>query len=67
LAGIRERIKELAGDFTVSSDSTGTILRASVPLSAEVTAPVKPEAPIRTTAQFPDRPQITLATKAAGD
>jgi signal transduction histidine kinase len=67
LAGIRERIKELAGDFTVSSDSTGTILRASVPLSAEVTAPVKPEAPIRTAAQFPDRPQITLATKAAGD
>ena len=67
LAGIRERIKELAGDFTVSSDSTGTILRASVPLSAEVTAPVKPEAPIRTTAQFPERPQIPLATKAAGD
>jgi signal transduction histidine kinase len=67
LAGIRERIKELAGDFTVSSDSTGTTLRASVPLSAEVTAPVKPEAPIRTTAQFPERPQIPLATKAAGD
>jgi signal transduction histidine kinase len=66
LAGIRERIKELAGDFTVSSDSTGTILRASVPLSEEVTAPVKPEAPIRTTTQFPERPQVPLATKAAG-
>ena len=67
LAGIRERIKELGGDFTVVSDSTGTTLRATVPLSAEMTAPVKPEVPIRTATQFPDRPPIPMITKAAGD
>jgi signal transduction histidine kinase len=67
LAGIRERIKELGGDFTISSDSTGTTLRATVPLAAEVTGPVRPEAPIRTATQFPDRPPIPMITKAAGD
>src|ERR1700716_4169848 len=57
LAGIRERVKELGGDFTISSDSKGTVLRATVPLPAEVTVAVKPEAPIRTPTQFPERPQ----------
>jgi signal transduction histidine kinase len=32
LAGIRERVKELGGDFTISSAPTGTTLRSSVPL-----------------------------------
>jgi signal transduction histidine kinase len=32
LAGIRERVKELGGDFTISSTPTGTTLRSSVPL-----------------------------------
>jgi signal transduction histidine kinase len=32
LAGIRERIKELGGDFTISSSGDGTTLRSSVPL-----------------------------------
>ena len=36
LAGIRERIKELGGDFTICSSSEGTTLRSSVPL-VEVT------------------------------
>ncbi len=33
LAGIRERIKELGGDFTINSSSTGTTLRSQVPLA----------------------------------
>lgn len=35
LAGIRERVKELGGDFTIRSTSAGTTLRSSVPLSQE--------------------------------
>jgi signal transduction histidine kinase len=35
LAGIRERIKELGGDFTICSSSEGTTLRSSVPLTSE--------------------------------
>ena len=35
LAGIRERVKELGGDFTISSTSAGTILRSAVPLAPE--------------------------------
>jgi len=39
LAGIRERVKELGGDFTLRSTSTGTTLRSAVPLSIhEVTS-----------------------------
>jgi signal transduction histidine kinase len=34
LAGIRERIKELGGDFTILSSSEGTSLHAMVPLCA---------------------------------
>jgi signal transduction histidine kinase len=33
LAGIRERIKELGGDFSICSSSSGTILRSAVPLA----------------------------------
>lgn len=33
LGGIRERIKELGGDFTITSSNAGTILRSSVPLT----------------------------------
>jgi signal transduction histidine kinase len=32
LAGIRERVKELGGDFTIDSTDTGTTLRSVVPL-----------------------------------
>jgi signal transduction histidine kinase len=35
LAGIRERVKELGGDFTVSSSGAGTTLLSTVPLSEE--------------------------------
>ena len=35
LAGIRERMKELGGDFTISSTSEGTTLRSSVPFAAD--------------------------------
>jgi signal transduction histidine kinase len=33
LAGIRERVKELGGDFTITSTNSGTTLRSVVPLS----------------------------------
>jgi signal transduction histidine kinase len=36
LAGIRERVKELGGDFTIRSTSTGTTLRAVVPLGTGI-------------------------------
>ncbi len=70
LAGIRERMKELGGDFTISSDSKGTILCATVPLSTEVTTPATPEIAVRNRSQAqlsPDKQQIALVTKAAGD
>lgn len=35
LAGMHERVKELGGDFTVTSSEAGTILRSSVPLSVK--------------------------------
>jgi len=33
LAGMRERVHELGGNFEVTSDKTGTVIRASVPLA----------------------------------
>lgn len=36
LAGIRERLKELGGDFTVRSSDAGTTLHSAVPLSRNV-------------------------------
>lgn len=35
LAGIRERVKELGGDFTIESTDRGTTLRSVVPLCAD--------------------------------
>jgi signal transduction histidine kinase len=35
LAGIRERVRELGGDFTICSSDSGTTLRSVVPLSLE--------------------------------
>jgi signal transduction histidine kinase len=35
LAGIHERMKELGGDFKISSSDSGTTLRSTVPLSEE--------------------------------
>ena len=35
LAGIRERLKELGGDFTICSSSGGTTLRSAVPLALD--------------------------------
>jgi len=36
IAGMRERLKELGGKLEIQSDSTGTLLKASVPLPAAV-------------------------------
>jgi signal transduction histidine kinase len=33
LAGMRERVHELGGNFEVTSDESGTVIRASVPLA----------------------------------
>jgi signal transduction histidine kinase len=70
LAGIRERMKELGGDFTVLSDSRGTTLRATVPIAVENTTPAVPEVSVtnRSQAQLsPSRPTFPFVTKAAGD
>lgn len=67
LAGIRERIKELGGDFKIISASTGTMLRATVPLAAEMNMPAPTAVPIRSTPQASERPQIPYITKVAGD
>jgi signal transduction histidine kinase len=46
LAGIRERIKELGGDFTINSSSAGTTLCSSVPLSVDRKTQAEP-VPVR--------------------
>lgn len=45
LAGIRERVKELGGDLSIVSNSSGTKLLASVPLSREKSAQIEPVGP----------------------
>ena len=36
IAGMRERLKELGGRLEIESDSTGTLLKASIPLPKAV-------------------------------
>jgi signal transduction histidine kinase len=43
LAGIRERIKELGGDFTIVSSDAGTLLCSTVPLVNEAEKNEKPQ------------------------
>jgi len=38
LAGMRERVRELAGQFEIGSDSSGTTVRVSIPLPAAAVA-----------------------------
>jgi two-component system, NarL family, sensor kinase len=38
LAGMRERVRELAGQFEIHSDSTGTTVRVSIPLKGAAVA-----------------------------
>jgi PAS domain S-box-containing protein len=35
LAGMRERVRELGGEFDIRSDSTGTVIRISLPLATD--------------------------------
>jgi signal transduction histidine kinase len=44
LAGIKERVRELDGEFQIESDSRGTSISVKVPLNAEIEAP---RAPVR--------------------
>jgi len=59
LAGIRERMKELGGDFTICSTNAGTTLRSAVPLSEDTQAreatPIteEKETPVSTHAPLP--------------
>jgi len=59
LAGIRERMKELGGDFTICSTNAGTTLRSAVPLSEDTQAreatPIteENETPVSTHAPLP--------------
>jgi PAS domain S-box-containing protein len=39
LAGMRERVHELGGNFEVTSDESGTVIRASVPLAVREESP----------------------------
>lgn len=59
LAGIRERIKELGGDFTICSSNTGTTLRSSVPLSEDVSRK-QPESDARKNSPAPKERSNTL-------
>jgi signal transduction histidine kinase len=58
LAGIRERIKELGGDFTISSSGEGTTLRSSVPL-VEVSK-TQPQPPVVRDAPPREAPSTNL-------
>jgi signal transduction histidine kinase len=61
LAGIRERMKELGGDFTICSTKGGTTLRSAVPLCVETT--VTEPAPIpEAKKEEPASPLDTLVT-----
>jgi len=42
LAGMRERLRQLGGQLEIESDSTGTVLRASVPSRQRVTGASRP-------------------------
>ena len=41
LAGMRERVHELGGNFEVKSDQSGTVIRASVPLGGREQSPTE--------------------------
>jgi signal transduction histidine kinase len=60
LAGIRERMKELGGDFTICSTKGGTTLRSAVPLCVDTT--VTEPAPIPEAKEEPASPLDTLVT-----
>ena len=64
LAGIRERVKELGGDFTISSSDAGTILRSVIPLSHEVTKSEVGQAPSPKDVLVSGTQAVSLATNA---
>ncbi len=63
LAGIRERIKEIGGDFTISSNAEGTVLRAMVPLCSTTAASPDTKYPSPKVKEMPAPP----AASKAGD
>lgn len=61
LAGIRERIKELGGDFTVCSTDAGTTLRSTVPLRALVNPSEEEPAALTRGTSGLRKPSVTVA------
>ena len=47
LAGIRERVRELGGTFDVESNSNGTLLRVTIPVSQTMQTEKHPSEPLR--------------------
>lgn len=66
LAGIRERVKELGGDFTIHTSSTGTTLLSTVPLREANRAEPAPVASVQDVpASGKQRDQVS--TNVSGD
>lgn len=65
LAGIRERIKELGGNFTICSDDKGTRLLSTVPIPKETPAQHEP---MKRGAQIPasEKPRNPVARSLSG-
>jgi signal transduction histidine kinase len=42
LAGIKERVRELSGEFQIESDASGTAISVKLPLTSEIEAPRAP-------------------------
>ena len=64
LAGIRERVKELGGDFTITSNGAGTILRSAIPLSHEISKSEVGQATLLKDVPVSGTQAVSLATNA---
>jgi signal transduction histidine kinase len=62
LAGIRERINELGGDFTVCSTDAGTTLRSTVPLPALMDANAEEPIALTREASGLRKPSVTVSS-----
>jgi signal transduction histidine kinase len=65
LAGIRERVKELGGDFAICSNVSGTTLVCTVPLTAEAPEETEP-IDTRNEAHSAERPRNPVTSNASG-
>mgnify|MGYP001243338226 CR=1 FL=1 len=63
LAGIRERLKELGGTLEIESNLDGTLLRATIPVSADDGLGSPDESPILSPGGFGHSPRIGRASR----